>query len=103
MTLISDTLAQHNAQRDWDIETDAIENASDESGANWQAAPAGTPDNGALDIDGQRHELIAVAAYFLAERRQFRDGSPEDDWLQAEAEIDRQLSREYVADVTPRG
>jgi len=40
----------------------------------------------------RRGELIAVAAYFRAERRQFHNGSPEDDWLQAEAEIDRQLT-----------
>jgi hypothetical protein len=92
MTPISDKHAQHNTQRDWDAETDAIENAPDENGGNWQAAPNGTSGNGGLDIDnGQRHELIAIAAYFLAERRQFQNGSPEDDWLQAEAEIDRRL------------
>lgn len=34
-----------------------------------------------------RHELIAAAAYFLAERRGFAPGSELDDWLQAEAQI----------------
>jgi len=35
-----------------------------------------------------RAELIAVAAYFLAERRNFTSGSELDDWLTAEREID---------------
>lgn len=39
----------------------------------------------------QREQLIAVAAYFRAERRGFRGGDPDEDWLEAEAEIDRVL------------
>lgn len=38
-----------------------------------------------------RHEMIAVAAYHLAERRGFIDGFELDDWLRAEAEIDASL------------
>jgi hypothetical protein len=37
----------------------------------------------------QREHMIAEAAYFRAERRGFQGGDPLDDWLQAEAEIDR--------------
>jgi hypothetical protein len=38
-----------------------------------------------------RQAMIATAAYFRAERRGFSGGNPLDDWLQSEAEIDRQL------------
>jgi hypothetical protein len=38
----------------------------------------------------QRQRMIAEAAYLRAERRGFQGGDPLDDWLQAEAEIDRQ-------------
>ena len=37
----------------------------------------------------QRRHMIAEAAYFPAEHRGFQGGDPLDDWLQAEAEIDR--------------
>jgi len=39
-------------------------------------------------IDEKRHELIAIAAYYLAERRGFAPGHEDEDWLQAEAAID---------------
>src|SRR5215470_14338302 len=92
MTPIPGKHAQHDAQWDVDSETDAIERAPDERGGNGLDALTATPGNGTGGVDnGQRHELIAIAAYFIAERRQFQNGSPEDDWLQAEAEIDRQL------------
>ena len=39
----------------------------------------------------ERIQLIAAAAYFRAERRGFAGGSPEQDWLEAEAEVDRTL------------
>lgn len=36
-----------------------------------------------------RHdEMIAVAAYYLAERRAFEPGHDLDDWLEAEKQID---------------
>lgn len=40
----------------------------------------------------QRRQLIAVAAYYVAERRGFLDGDATADWLAAEAEIDRLLA-----------
>lgn len=40
----------------------------------------------------ERHRVVAEAAYFIAERRGFAGGSSIDDWLQAEAEIDRMLA-----------
>lgn len=43
----------------------------------------------------QRRYYVEVAAYYIAERRGFDGGSEFDDWVQAEAEIDR-LLREGV-------
>jgi hypothetical protein len=37
--------------------------------------------------EAARHELVAVAAYYRAERRGFAPGSELDDWLAAEAEF----------------
>ena len=42
------------------------------------------------DDEARRHEHIAVAAYYNAERRGFEAGREQDDWLAAEKEIDRQ-------------
>jgi hypothetical protein len=35
----------------------------------------------------QRHELIAVAAYHLAEGRNFEPGHETEDWLAAESQV----------------
>jgi hypothetical protein len=45
-------------------------------------------DTAVMGDAGLRLEMIAVSAYFRAERRGFADGSPDDDWLQAEREVD---------------
>lgn len=37
----------------------------------------------------KRHQMIAEAAYFRAERRGFQGGCPLEDWVAAEDEIDR--------------
>ncbi len=39
-----------------------------------------------------RHRWIAEAAYYRAQQRGFRNGSPEQDWAAAEADIDRMLA-----------
>ncbi|MBK5929152.1 hypothetical protein CCR82_01025 [Halochromatium salexigens] len=39
----------------------------------------------------ERGEMIAVAAYYLAEHRGFTAGSAIEDWLEAEQQIDRML------------
>jgi len=39
-----------------------------------------------------RRAMIAEAAYLRAERRGFAPGGEEEDWLAAEAEVDRLLS-----------
>jgi hypothetical protein len=43
--------------------------------------------------DARRHELIAIAAYHLAEARNFEPGHDTEDWLAAEAQV-RRLGRE---------
>jgi hypothetical protein len=40
----------------------------------------------------ERQRLIAEAAYYIAEQRGFAAGCELDDWLQAEAEIERRGS-----------
>lgn len=40
----------------------------------------------------ERHQLIAQAAYYRAEQRNFAPGCELEDWLQAEAEIEIKLS-----------
>jgi lipoprotein-anchoring transpeptidase ErfK/SrfK len=51
------------------------------------AIPILTPD--------QRRYYVEVSAYYIAERRGFHGGSEMDDWVEAEAEIDR-LVREGI-------
>jgi hypothetical protein len=36
----------------------------------------------------QRHELIAIAAYYLAEGRNFEPGHETEDWLTAESQLE---------------
>ena len=36
----------------------------------------------------QRHEMVSMAAYFIAERRGFMTGYEHEDWVAAEREID---------------
>jgi hypothetical protein len=40
----------------------------------------------------ERRDLIARAAYFRAERRNFAPGHALEDWIAAEAEVDRDLA-----------
>jgi hypothetical protein len=65
--------------------------ATPERSAGTGAASAAEP---ASSVEpGQRHLMIAEAAYFRAERRNFSPGQELDDWLSAEREIDRGLAR----------
>ena len=58
--------------------------------------------NGLTPFDPmQRHEMISQAAYFIAERRDFAEGGADDDWLQAELEIDRMLTQGGVEAARP--
>jgi hypothetical protein len=48
----------------------------------------------------ERHEMVAVAAYFLAERRDFSPGQEVEDWWEAAAVIDQMLQNMGRAGVT---
>lgn len=40
----------------------------------------------------ERHQMIQIAAYHIAERRGFHGGSAHEDWLQAEQEVDAMIA-----------
>ena len=50
--------------------------------------PAGEADTARSDA-AARHRRISEAAYYRAERRRFEPGSDQDDWFEAEQEIER--------------
>lgn len=54
-------------------------------------ARAATPVRRATASPDERRAMIAQAAYYRAERRGFAPGGELQDWLEAEAEIDRSL------------
>ena len=59
-----------------------------------QAGRANAPPVRETAISSQdRRRMIAEAAYFQAERRNFEGGDPNEDWYQAEREIDQLLAR----------
>ena len=45
----------------------------------------------------ERRQMIAMAAYYRAERRGFQNDDPCADWLEAEAEIDHMLERSLMS------
>ena len=55
------------------------------------AKPKRTESNSAKQVlsDEQRARYVEVAAFYIAERRGFAAGNPTDDWLAAEAEVNR--------------
>ena len=53
-----------------------------------KAAPAAKP---AITSE-QRNNYVEVAAFYIAERRGFASANPADDWIAAEAEIDRLIA-----------
>jgi hypothetical protein len=49
---------------------------------------------GITNVDPEfRHEMVAMAAYYIAEQRGFAPGHEVADWLAAEAAVDRTLGR----------
>lgn len=43
-----------------------------------------------------RHEMVALAAYYLAEQRGFAPGHELEDWYRAQAAIDKELPRVLI-------
>jgi hypothetical protein len=41
----------------------------------------------------ERRKLIAEAAFYLAERRNFEPGHELEDWVEAEAEVNERLTK----------
>ena len=61
--------------------------------ARGSAPMVGAQPHTAIPDEAARREMIAIAAYFRAERRGFAAGDPLDDWLCAEAEITQMFVR----------
>ncbi|MBI5110330.1 MAG: DUF2934 domain-containing protein [Rhodocyclales bacterium] len=49
----------------------------------------------------QRRNYVEVAAYYIAAARSFTPGDPLQDWIQAEAEIDRLLKEGRLGVLPP--
>jgi hypothetical protein len=58
----------------------------------FEASGESTPFIGGISNE-ERHHLIAEAAYFRAEQRRFIPGHELEDWLGAEAEVERRLTQ----------
>lgn len=52
----------------------------------------GTPSGQSVLTPDERRHMIELEAYLRAERRGFVGGTAEEDWLEAEADIDRMLA-----------
>lgn len=46
-------------------------------------------------ISEERYQMITEAAYLIAEQRGFQGDMAMEDWLQAEVEVDAQLSAKH--------
>jgi hypothetical protein len=69
--------------------------AASERGAKPSETDAPTSDceTGRDPTPEDRWNMIAEAAYYLAEKRGFSGGHPAEDWKMAEAEIDAMLAK----------
>ncbi|MGB5338380.1 MAG: DUF2934 domain-containing protein [Gammaproteobacteria bacterium] len=47
------------------------------------------------DAPEQRHQMIAMAAYLIAEQRGFQGDMAMNDWLQAEAAVDARFEAQH--------
>ena len=57
-----------------------------------QASGAAPQSSAARYTEAEWRAMVAEGAYLRAERRGFVDGSPEQDWLEAEEELLRKLA-----------
>lgn len=55
--------------------------------------PVAQPETAGLDMTNDREEQIRQAAYAAFVRRNGQEGSPEQDWLDAEAQWEQDRSR----------
>ncbi|MDD3610527.1 MAG: DUF2934 domain-containing protein [Halothiobacillaceae bacterium] len=68
--------------------------AKTQSSAARNVAPESVAEKHSPVTAEERYRMIAEAAYFRAEKRGFLGGNVAEDWLQAEAEIDRMLKEQ---------
>ena len=74
---------------------------NDESSATLNSGGANAAHSQPMAVTAdERHDMIAVAAYFRAERRGFALGDAVKDWWEAAAEIDSMLKNMVSAGVT---
>lgn len=66
-----------------------------------KSAADGAGSAGTVSAD-ERHRMVAETAYFKAESRGLEGGSPEQDWLDAEAEVDAKFARKEQRKMRPR-
>lgn len=64
--------------------------AQTKSSSKHTTAPAA--DHGNEIIPERRYRMIAEAAYYIAEKRDFTPGDHAKDWAEAEAQIDAMLN-----------
>jgi len=64
------------------------------SAAKTKLKPSSTP--APVLSSEQRNHYVSVAAFYIAERRGFTLGNPADDWLEAEAEVDRLIASGHL-------
>jgi len=57
--------------------------------------PAATQQEAQGVAPGQRHQMIAEAAYVIAEQRGFQGDMALNDWLQAEAVVDARFAARH--------
>ena len=68
---------------------DTIKKTTRKSGAKSSKSKKSTSASQAMDSNNEKdyHQMIAIAAYYRAEKRDLKDGDAVQDWLEAEAEI----------------
>jgi hypothetical protein len=49
--------------------------------------------SGLAVTEEERWQMVQTAAYFRAEQRGFEGGNPDQDWFEAESDVDRMLGR----------
>lgn len=72
-----------------------------DNGSVQQARKAGDPRSAPGGDTIPREQLIAVAAYFRAERRGFVPGYEMSDWLDAETDLERMMSERTIKENIP--
>jgi hypothetical protein len=77
---------------------DALDALAESDDDTMEGANASLEDDAKDEIGGElRHRMISEAAYQLYAERGYADGLELDDWLQAEAEVDRSLGGHRAA------